>query len=469
MDSSVDNETLLVLRCVGLSVSAKSNFKNVGVLSNIYLRATGKNASNEKRIVKLSQSAPFKPNINGRPPNSDFTQIFVSELIEDASDVTPSLVASIRCPSELDCSIRLSVYYSSNLTAEKEVLLAGTSFTRKELLRAAHNKGFLVSDMISEHCPGSKAYVEVMSHMPNVLPDMATVLPSADPQAMRLAESDRLGFTITSPRSPVNPFKQRYVFYAENSQPFVPLVHAEESTWEPAFAALLPALFMENFTSALVRSINAWNMRYELERKRQGRFRSLKEAIQHGWHSVNVTVHAARYGATRQQAERVRQQQLMQEQALLVAALAESSQAQQSGSGGAIHNRNSVPRHGARPVSVAVGTHNQAPHPSAGNNSNTSGGGPTGPVLPTYNVCIPVPEETEDGSNLAVPVSEGGGIRGTRGRVLHDDTAPCTFVDVSIEDKSQVFLLPLGRTNTEYYTVNPVFGSNLNASVAGRK
>ena len=327
------------------------------------------------------------------------------------------------------------MYYSSNLTAEKEVLLAGTSFTRKELLRAAHNKGFLVSDMVSEHCPGSKAYVEVMAHMPNVLPDMATVLPSADPQAMRLAEADRLGFTITSPRSPVNPFKQRYVFYAENSQPLVPLVHAEESTWEPAFAALLPALFMENFTSALVRSINAWNMRYELERKRQGRFRSLKEAIQHGWHSVNVTVHAARYGATRQQAERVRQQQLMQEQALLVAALAESSQAQQSGSGGAIHNRNSVPRHGARPVSVAVGSHNQAPHPSTTNNSNTNVGGPTGPVLPTYNVCIPVPEETEDGSNFAVPVSESGGIKGTRGRVLHDDTAPCTFVDVSIEDK----------------------------------
>ena len=46
----------------------EANFKNVGVFSNIYLRATGKNASNEKRIIKLSQSAPFKPNINGRPP-----------------------------------------------------------------------------------------------------------------------------------------------------------------------------------------------------------------------------------------------------------------------------------------------------------------------------------------------------------------------------------------------------------------
>lgn len=223
--------------------------------------------------------------------SADFTQIYVSEIVEDTADATPSLVASVRCSEEFDCVIRLSVYYSSNLTAEKDVLLAGTSFTRKELLRAVHNKGVLISDMVSEHCPGSKAYIEIMAHMPNVLPDVATVLPTSDPTKTDFPTASSLGFNITSPRSPVNPFKQRYVFYAENNQ-FEPLIHAEESTWEPRFAALIPAMFMENFTSALVRSINAWNMRYELERKRQGRFRSLKEAIQHGWHSVNVTVHA---------------------------------------------------------------------------------------------------------------------------------------------------------------------------------
>ena len=63
----MDNETLLVLRCVGLTVSPKAAFKNVGVFSNIFMRATGtKTATNEKRTMKLSQSAPFKP--NGRPP-----------------------------------------------------------------------------------------------------------------------------------------------------------------------------------------------------------------------------------------------------------------------------------------------------------------------------------------------------------------------------------------------------------------
>ena len=32
-----------------------------------------------------------------------------------------------------------------------------------------------------------------------------------------------------------------------------------------------------------------------------------------------------------------------------------------------------------------------------------------------------------------------------------------------------MFLLPLGRTNTEYYNLNPVYGSNINAAAAGRK
>ena len=67
MDTSIDNETLLIIRCVGLAVSPKAAFKNVGMLSNIFKLATGvKSATNEKRTVKISQSAPFKP--NGRPP-----------------------------------------------------------------------------------------------------------------------------------------------------------------------------------------------------------------------------------------------------------------------------------------------------------------------------------------------------------------------------------------------------------------
>lgn len=338
--------------------------------------------------------------------------------------------------------IRLSVYYSSNLTGEKEVLLAGTSFTRKELVRAAHSKGILVSDMISEHCPGSKAYIEIMDHMPNVLPDIATVLPSAHPDATQLAASTATGFNITAPRTPVNPFKQRYVFYSEQDHTSQ-LVSAEESTWEPRHSALIPALFMENFTSALVRSINAWNMRYELERKRQGRFRSLKEALAHGWHSVNVTVHGARIGSSRAQTDRLRQQVLQQEAAAAAAVQSgDNGGSIGGGGGGGADNRSSrrissnYSAHSQRPMSMALGGHSAAAACQAGG---------TGPPLPVYNVCIPIPSSGDPlYVDPKVPVAgagagSGGGAGGSSSgggsrRVLHDESAPCTFVDISIQD-----------------------------------
>jgi uncharacterized small protein (DUF1192 family) len=340
--------------------------------------------------------------------SADPTQFYVSEVFEDIVDVTPSLVASIRCPADMDCTIRLSVYYSSNLTGEKDVLLAGTSFSRKEILRAVQGKGVFLSDMISEYCPGSKAFVEVIEHMPNVLPDVATVLPSADPEEVQRAAESFLGFDITGKRSPVNPFKQRYLFYGEQDQ-YQPLVDAEESTWEPHFSAQVSAMFLDNFTAALMRSINAWNMRYELERKRQGRFRSLKEAQQHGWHSVNVTVLEARIGGSRAQRERLRAQQLQAE------AAQEAAQAGAAGGNGAAGNARASNR-----FSTNLAGRNLSIAPTAGASN--------GPPLPLYNICIPVYEDSG-----RVEVGDGYG-RGNR-KVLHDESAPSTFVEISLRDE----------------------------------
>lgn len=47
-----------------------------------------------------------------------------------------------------------------------------------------------------------------------------------------------------------------------------------------------------------------------------------------------------------------------------------------------------------------------------------------------------------------------------------DETAPCSFVELSVEDRERTFLQPIGRTNTEYFSYYPVFGSNINASYA---
>lgn len=316
------------------------------------------------------------------------------------------------------------------------MLLAGTSFNRKEVMRGIQSKGVFISEMVSEYCPGSKAFVEVVGHFPNVLPDVATVYPSADPAAVLAAQQEHLGFEITSRRYSGNPFKQRYVFYGEQD-PYIPLVVAEESTWEPRYSALIPAMFMENFTAALMRSINAWNMRYELERKRQGRFRSLKEAIQHGWHFINVTVLEARIGGSKAQNERLRQQQL-QEQAMAAAAAGEG---QPTGSA-ANHNRTSSRFHstaGARPLSIS-------PSGAAGGGQGP-GQGQGGAPPPVYNVCIPIsPPSWVDGSDGTDDGSGGGGglgpkvevaegyVRGGK-KVQQDETAPCTYVDVSVHDK----------------------------------
>lgn len=64
---ALDNsKLLLIVRCIGLGVSSKTSFKNVGLWNSLYMKATGKGTTkNEKRVVKISQSEPYKP--AGRP------------------------------------------------------------------------------------------------------------------------------------------------------------------------------------------------------------------------------------------------------------------------------------------------------------------------------------------------------------------------------------------------------------------
>ncbi len=47
-----------------------------------------------------------------------------------------------------------------------------------------------------------------------------------------------------------------------------------------------------------------------------------------------------------------------------------------------------------------------------------------------------------------------------------DELLPCTYVQVLMEDKGKTFAEPVGRTNTEYYTLYPVYGTNINAGFA---
>ncbi|RYG96983.1 hypothetical protein EON65_53550, partial [archaeon] len=89
----------------------------------------------------------------------NYEHMYTSETFEDMPDIAPSLLASIRRNDEQDSKIRLNVYYQSNLTSGKEVLLTTTSFGERELLRTVQAAGEFASQMSAEYCAGSKAYV----------------------------------------------------------------------------------------------------------------------------------------------------------------------------------------------------------------------------------------------------------------------------------------------------------------------
>ena len=205
-----------------------------------------------------------------------YSLVFSSEsLSEDSADLTPSLVAIVRRPMDADVKLRLNVYCQRG-AGGKDVLLASTTFSFKELLREVSAKGVLRSAMISEYCAEATAYVQIFHelHKPLHLPHFSVVAP---------------------PRLNENPLFQRYAFYNQNVA-FEPHVLAEEWTMEPRFTAHVAKLYLESLSAALIRSMNAWQVRHDLERKRQGLFSSLDEAFRHGWHSVDICVLASRIG-----------------------------------------------------------------------------------------------------------------------------------------------------------------------------
>lgn len=142
---------LIVARCVNLHVSSKQlkATKSGSLFSKaLSVFSTPSTTKNDKWVIKLSQSEPFKP--TGRPPSYNFTVVYTSEPFEDAilsggenglpigSTVAPSLVAEVHCPEDADCKLRLSVFYSSNQTSGKDILLAATTFSVRELLRVSN-------------------------------------------------------------------------------------------------------------------------------------------------------------------------------------------------------------------------------------------------------------------------------------------------------------------------------------------
>ena len=403
--------------------------------------------------------------------------------------LNPSLLAEIRCPTSMDCKIRLNVYYSSSLTGGKEVILASTTFSKREFFNAVgidiDSQGsetscaqstpsspgrdsdrenpdrVFVSPLNSEFCPGAKAYIEILEPLPQ---------PFTDP-CFRITAMPR--------QSPPNPLVQRYVFYSD-SDPLSPLIDTEEAAWEPRFMAIVPMLFLQSFSASLLRSIHSWNVRTELERMRQGRFSSLAEASSFGWQQITVTVVAARIGNSK-----VRRERQLHAASTNTSSISDPSNSSLSGStsissssnsnsnsnsshpnlshinpqlksqtsvGG---NRSSVARQSMLPSSSANAGANLLPFrvyvpvelENEINYSSQASEVPAPPAatlpesesLPPHPVPPPPPSQPTASDSLSLPTSSPSTATSVRFRV--DDTAPSSFVSISVGDRCLSFII----------------------------
>ncbi len=111
---------LLRVQCCGLQL--QPSLLRLGLLHSLLQLATGpQTAKHEKRRIRLAQSAYFE--LNGKPNSNLFEYISQSEVLEDSVDISSQILFEVICPEHMDCRIRLNVYYSSNLTSGREIVL----------------------------------------------------------------------------------------------------------------------------------------------------------------------------------------------------------------------------------------------------------------------------------------------------------------------------------------------------------
>ena len=371
MSKDKDPSSLLTLsiRCFGLHVSSDAVFPTSvigtrGLVTNFFsTKVSGLTGSgpaqtrNERRYIELSQSVPFVP--PGRPASLLYEVFYRSEAFDEVIDISPSLVADIRCPSnESDINIRATVYYSSNKTYGKDAMICSTTFSLRSLLRA--NGSVVAENMTSEYCKGAKIYLEARKPMIPLFHDKA--FSAAASSAGMAGSKSRLA--------------QKYVFYREGD--ITPCLDAIEYSIEPRLALKVPILFLQQISRSVTGSCSAWEARRLLERHRQSKFDSLQEAFRHGWNELNVTIVEANFEPK--------------------------------------HSNDSV-----RLTAIYMNEEEAAPK------------------KPTRRASM----------------------------MKREESLPSSFVEAYMDSCLHGFSLPLGRSNTEYHTLAPKYGSNAHASQHG--
>jgi len=465
---------LLSARCVGLDIINYGS-KGSGFLSRMYQHATSSSdkTSADLRWITVSQSKPFSMD-DGCAPDFIYDTVYTSEVFSElasSNGIYPSLMVNIKCPTGMNCNIRLNVYIESvKFNGGKPMILAGCCFSRKDLVGFDATAGVTYcGTMVSEFCVGAKAFVDVVVPMsvvgmnnminpfaplrlsglagsesslcfpPNAADDEERENNASDsameapiPTLIGKKDISNSASRKTTSLSP-NPLATQYVFYAPDdattatgAEPRAPTVQMNEMVFEPKRITQVPALYFENYADALKRSLGAWRTRRQLEGMRQGFFGDIGEAHAVNWHEVCVSVVEARLDCA------------------------------------PVSSRSA---NAVRPFTIYEATRGDV---------DSTEGGSDGKVrrqvldmlTRTPRDCFPGLSESSMGAQIinTRERKKAGMLSWGRAREKGDVFRPSTYVNLSIHDENQLFEYVVGNTNTEYYQFNPVFGSNVQAS-----
>jgi hypothetical protein len=352
----------------------------------------------EKRIIKVQASLPFKP--PGRPSSFLFDSIYESEVFEDQHELAASLLAEVKCPMDMDSKIRVNVYYNSSLSNQKDILICSTTFSLRDLRR--EESGILMLDFHSEHIENATGYAEIIAPLPQVLNDESVQL--------------------KAPVAEMNPLFQKYVFYREEDKTEI-ACECEEFCWEPRLAFRTSSSFVESVLTAILESKQGWIERRRLEEMRQGIFKSDQHANENGWHKLRVSVSGA----------------YIKLRPSMTAA-----------------HHDLVPHQQNPAATLYVSYYPLFDQDESFQSSHRN-------ERQSMKVLSHLAEESvnsvRNGKGLTAVGAFDAFSRTQKKKV--DETLPSSYVEIYYENPEELFSTFVGRTNTEYHTLHPAYGSFL--------
>lgn len=364
----------------------------------------------------------------------DFLNIYIYLYFSASYD---SIYRSEVIDSSVDLhpSLAASFFYPAGLDVNIKVTLwYSSSLTRNKVIVLGYSINNLLQLMNGD---ANKTMVQhLISEYPLAAKSCLQILPSFPPVFV----DKYLAPLAPSYRS--NPLQQSYVFYCDSeSAGDEPVVVVDEFAWEPRLSMKVSLLYLESCLNALLVSHKAWVGRRQAEMTRLGVFESPEIAFQCGWQQISIRIPSAMLTVSR---HRVR--------------------------------RESISASMASAMSTAKYSY-LLPASSSGN----------GASLLSFPSDLSVAAiESSYIERLNTLVASRDRIRQTANFGRVDESLPCTYIDIYIEDRyngysfvalfdliisyflyrEQTFSSFVGRTNVELHTLHPVYGSNINSHSA---